>query len=217
MQRLTLLRTLGACIAAALAVYTALSFYGDLERPAFRASDVFLGRAQPVGASAGLAAHLSVDGDLLANSAAVKVAKVFRTPAGDPARRAEDASEAQDAVVAALQVSPIRPALWLALGILRGGSSSAAAPALKMSYLTGTVPADVAFARLQTVTSTPAASDEEIRLLAPSDLRATLANAARFEAPLIGTYVKATPNGKSLLRDAAQAIDTKFSATLQRY
>lgn len=216
MQRLTLLRTLGACIAAALAVYTALSFYGDLERPAFRASDVFLGRAQPVGASAGLAAHLSVDGDLLANSAAVKVAKVFRTPAGDPARRAEETREAQDAVVAALQVSPIRPALWLALGMLRTGSSSAA-PALKMSYLTGTVPADVAFARLQIVTSTPAASDEEIRLLASSDLRTTLANAPRFEAPLISTYVKATPDGKSLLRDAAQAIDPKFSATLRRY
>jgi hypothetical protein len=86
-----------------------------------------------------------------------------------------------------------------------------------MSYLTGTVPVEMAFSRLQTVTSTPAASDEEIRLLALSDIRSTLAAGSRFEAPLIATYVQAIPEGKSLLLDATQVINPKFSATLQRY
>ncbi|QPF87101.1 hypothetical protein IC762_12710 [Bradyrhizobium genosp. L] len=213
MQQLTLLRALGACVAVALATYAGLSFVGDLAQPAFHASDLFLGRSPAPGApSAGLAARLSLNGDLLADAAAVKAAKPLGTPGN-----AEDNTNAQDAVVAALDISPIRPALWLALGQLRTGSSAAVAPALKMSYLTGTVPVEVALARLQAVTSTPAALDEEVKLLAQSDVRATLANGSHFQAPLIGVYVKATAAGKALLLDATRSIDPKFNATLQRY
>ncbi|KJC49459.1 hypothetical protein UP09_07080 [Bradyrhizobium sp. LTSP885] len=220
MHQLTLLRMLGACTATALVVYTGLSFYGDLVRPSFRPSELFMGQTQPVEGSrstAGFAARLSVDGDLLANSAAMKAAKVLQGPATDATHRAEENKEAQDAAIAALEVSPIRPALWLTLGMLRAGSSAQVAPVLKMSYLAGTVPLEVALARLQTVTSTAAASDEEIRLLALSDIRSTLAGGSRFEAPLIATYVQATPEGKSLLLDATQAINPKFNAALRRY
>lgn len=63
---------------------------------------------------------------------------------------------------------------------------------------------------------TPAAADEEIRLLAQSDIRLALANRARFEAPLVAAYVRATPEGKSLLLEATQIADPKFSAMLRQ-
>jgi hypothetical protein len=79
------------------------------------------------------------------------------------------------------------------------------------------VPVELAFFRIQTATSTSAASDEEIRLLAQSDIRSVLADQPRFEAPLTAAYVKATPQGRSLLLEATKAIDPKFGERLQRY
>jgi len=216
MHQLTWHRALGVFIATVLILYTAVRFYVDLTRPTFRADELFNGSPRMIAGStpAGLLARLAADGDSLANSAAVKAADVL--PTSNTASHAEDNKDAQNAAIAALGISPIRPSLWLVLGMLRTGSAAAVAP-LKMSYLTGTVPVDVAYARLQTVTSTSAASDEEIRLLAPSDVRSTLASGSRFEAPLIATYVNATPEGKSLLLDATQTINPKFNAMLRRY
>ena len=61
----------------------------------------------------------------------------------------------------------------------------AVTPAVKMSYLTGAVPINVALSRVQTVTSSAAASDEEIKLLAQSDIRSVLAHRSRYEPLLI--------------------------------
>jgi hypothetical protein len=219
MIQLIWLRALGACVALVLAVHAGLAFYGDLVRPEFRASGLFLGQTEPAGASTpgGFAARLSFDGDLLANVAAVIAARVLRHPAIDAKGRAEENETAQDALIAALRVSPIRPASWLALATLRMQSGEAITPALKMSYLTGSVPVEVAFSRIQSVTSTQAASDEEIRLLAQFDIRAALASRSRFEAPLIATYVQATAEGKSLLLESTQALDPGFNSALRRY
>ncbi|MGV7217075.1 hypothetical protein [Bradyrhizobium sp. UFLA05-112] len=215
------LRGLGICIATVLILYAGLSFYGDVVPQRFRASDVFAGPIAPTNAnesSGGSFARLvSFDGDLLASEAARMAAQVIHHPASDANARATDNKSAQGALTAALKISPIRPALWLALGTLKAEMREPATASLKMSYLTGTVPVDVAFSRLQTVTSTSAASDEEVRLLAQSDIRSALASRARFDAPLIAVYVQASPEGKSLLLRATQTIDPKFNALLKKY
>ncbi|MBR0829878.1 hypothetical protein JQ596_30550 [Bradyrhizobium manausense] len=200
MIRLDWLRALGTALAVALLVYAGLGLYGHL--------------AQSLAAPLAL---VSLDGDLLASDAASRAAEVLHRPASDAKGHAEENKAAQDALVTALKVSPIRPALWLALGALKARSGEPATPALKVSYLTGSVPVEVAFSRVQTVTSTSAATDEEIRLFATSDIRAALASRSRFEAPLVAAYVQATPAGKSLMLEATQATDPAFNATLRRY
>src|SRR5215475_7168301 len=113
------LRALGLCVAAMLILYAGVSSYGDLALQRFRASDVFTGPLEPTVANApsgGIAQRLSFDGDLLASDAARKTAQVIHHPATDANARAADNRSAQSAVTAALKVSPIRPALWLALG-----------------------------------------------------------------------------------------------------
>jgi len=210
----------GTCIAVALAVYAAIAFLAELDRPAYRTTDVFLNRSPPAGRNvplAGIAASFSFDGDLLANYAATKAAEAFQRPASDAKSRTEQYKIAEAVGTTALKVSPIRSGLWLALGTLRAQSNDPVAPVLKMSYLSGWVPIELAFFRVQAATSTSAASDEEIRLLAQSDIRSMLANRSRFETPLIATYVQATPQGRSLLLEATKAIDPKFNETLGRY
>ncbi|WP_027524878.1 hypothetical protein [Bradyrhizobium sp. Ec3.3] len=213
------LRGLGISIAAMLILYAGVSLYGDLTLQRVRASDVFASPLGPANANASgsFARLVSFDGDLLASDAARMTAQVIHHPASDASGRAAENKSAQNAVTAALKISPIRPALWLALGTLKAEMREPAAASLKMSYLTGAVPVDVAFSRLQTVTSTSAASDEDIRLLAQSDIRSALASRARFEAPLVAVYVQASPEGKSLLRDTTQIIDPKFNALLKKY
>ena len=211
---------LGACLAAAVMGFAGLSCYGELARPDFNARDLFAGRPQPAAASVPSAVGawlLSWNGDFLAHHAAVQTGDVLNRPALDAATRSADNKAAQQMLVSALKISPIRPALWLSLGLLNSQMGEPVAPALKMSYLTGSVPPAAAFSRLQIVTSTSAASDEQIRLLAQSDMRAALADRARFEAPLVAAYVQATPEGKSLLLEASQLADPKFSAMLRRY
>lgn len=210
----------GACIAVVLAVYAAIAFLAELDRPDYRTTDIFLNRSPSAGGNvslAGVAASISFDGDLLANYAATKAAEVFQRPALDAKSRTEQYKTAEAAGITALKVSPIRSGLWLALGTLRAQSNDPVAPVLKMSYLSGWVPIELAFFRVQTATSTSAASDEEIRLLAQSDIRSILTNRSRFEAPLIATYVQATPQGRSLLLNATQAIDPKFNEMLRSY
>lgn len=220
MNRMILLRVVGFCIAVVLLLHAGLGFYGDLTRPNFRASDLFLGEIPPDKANvatSGVLAAFSFDGDLLANYAAAKAADILHHPSANASGRATENKAAQDAVVAALKVSPIRPALWLTLGTLKAQSGEPITPAVKMSYLAGAVPIAVAFSRVQTVTSSAAASDEEIKLLAQSDIRAALAHRSRYEPLLIAAYVQATPQGKALLLEATQVTDPKFNEILRRY
>ncbi|WP_375161716.1 hypothetical protein [Bradyrhizobium sp. RDT46] len=220
MSRMILLRVLGICTASLLALHAGMAFYGDLARPNFRASDLFSGQIPPEKAklaAGGVLASVSLDGDLLANYAAARAADVLHRPSADAPGRASENEAAQAAVVAALKVSPIRPALWLTLGTLQAQAGQAATPAVKMSYLTGSVLLDVAISRVRTVTSGAAASDEEIRLLAQSDIRAALANRSRYEPLLVAAYVQATPQGKSLLLETTKVTDPKFNEILRRY
>lgn len=220
MTRMISLRAIGSCIAAVLLLPGGLGLYADLVRPNFRAADLFSGELPPENAnssSSGLLSSFSFEGDLLANHAAAKAAAVLHRPAMDASGRANENKAARDAVVAALRVSPIRPALWLTLATLQALASEAATPALKMSYLTGAVPIDVAFSRIQTVTSSAAATDEDIKLLAQSDIRSVLAHRSRYESLLIAAYVQATPQGKSLLLDTTKLTDPKFNEILRRY
>ncbi|KRQ01504.1 hypothetical protein AOQ72_08540 [Bradyrhizobium yuanmingense] len=214
------LRAIGILTAIALALHAGMTFYGDLVRPNFRASDLFSGEIPPDKAklaAAGSLASFSWDGDLLANHAAAMAADVLHRPSAEAGGRASENKTAQAAVVAALKVSPIRPALWLTLGTLQAQAGEAVTPAVKMSYLTGSVPIDVAFSRVRTVTSSAAATDEEIKLLAQSDIRSALANRSRYEPLLIAAYVQATPQGKSLLLETTKVTDPRFNEIMRRY
>lgn len=220
MTRINLLRVIGILTATVLALHAGMAFYGDLIRPSFRASDLFSGEIPPDRArlaAAGGLASVSWDGDLLANYAAATAAGILHRPSIDAGGRASENKAAQAAVIAALKVSPIRPALWLTLGTLQAQAGEAVTPAVKMSYLTGAVPIDVAFSRVQTVTSSAAATDEEIKLLAQSDIRSALANRSRYEPLLIAAYVQATSQGKSLLLETTKVTDPKFNEILRRY
>ena len=215
-----LLRAIGICTAIVLTLHAGMAFYGDLMRPNFRARDLFSGEIPPDKAKlavAGGLASFSWDGDLLANYAAAMAADVLHRPSADAGGRAGENKAVQGAVVAALKVSPIRPALWLTLGTLQAQAGAVATPAVKMSYLTGSVPIDVAISRVRTVTSSAAATDDEIKLLAQSDIRSALANRSRYEPLLIAAYVQATPQGKSLLLETAKVTDPKFNEILRRY
>ncbi|MEY9593976.1 hypothetical protein ABIA06_006267 [Bradyrhizobium yuanmingense] len=214
------LRAIGILTAIALALHAGMTFYGDLVRPNFRASDLFSGEIPPDKAklaAAGSLASFSWDGDLLANHAAAMAADVLHRPSAEAGGRASENKTAQAAVVAALKVSPIRPALWLTLGTLQAQAGEAVTPAVKMSYLTGSVPIDVAFSRVRTVTSSAAATDDEIKLLAQFDIRSALANRSRYEPLLIAAYVQATPQGKSLLLETTKVTDPRFNEILRRY
>lgn len=220
MNPIILLRVIGICTAIVLALHAGIAFYGDLVRPNFRASDLFSGEIPPEKAklaAAGGLASFSWDGDLLANHAAAKAADVLHRPSSDAGARISENKTAQTAVLAALKVSPIRPALWLTFGTLQAQAGEAVTPAVKMSYLTGSVPIDVALSRVRTVTSTAAASDEEIRLLAQSDIRSALANRSRYEPLLVAAYVQANPQGKSLLLETTKATDPNLNEVLRRY
>lgn len=220
MNRMILLRVIGIGTAVVLALHAGIAFYGDLIRPNFRASDLFSGEIPPDKTKlveAGLLTSFSWDGDLLANYAAARAADVLHRPSTDTGERASENKAAQGAVVTALKLSPIRPALWLTLGTLQAQSGAAATPAVKMSYLTGSVPIDVALSRVRTVTSSAAATDDEIKLLAQSDIRSALANRSRYEPLLISAYVQATPQGKSLLLETTKVTDPKFNEILRRY
>jgi|SRR4051812_45128498 hypothetical protein len=220
MNRMTLLRTVSFSIAVMLLFHAGFGFYGDLTRSSFRASDLFLGEIPPdeaKTATSGILSSMSFDGDLLANYAAAKAANILQRPSAEANRRATENKAAQDAVVAALKVSPIRPALWLTLGALKTESGEPVTSAVKMSYLTGAVPLAVALWRVQTVTSSVAAADEDVKLLAQSDIRSALANGSRYEPLLLAAYVQATPQGKSLLFETTKMIDPKFNEVLRRY
>ncbi|MBR0903867.1 hypothetical protein [Bradyrhizobium liaoningense] len=215
-----LLRVIGILTAIVLALHAGIAFYGDLVRPNFHAGDLFSGEIPPDKAklaASGVLTSVSWDGDLLANYAAAVAADILHRPSTEAVGRAGENKAAQSAVVAALKVSPIRPALWLTLGTLQAQTGQAATPVVKMSYLTGSVPIDVAFSRVRTVTSSAAATDDEIKLLAQSDIRSALANRSRYEPLLIAAYVQATPQGKSLLLETTKAADPKFNEILRRY
>ncbi|AMA59759.1 hypothetical protein [Bradyrhizobium sp. CCGE-LA001] len=214
------LRVIGILTAIVLALHAGIAFYGDLIRPNFRASDLFSGEIPPEKtklAAAGGLASVSWDGELLANYAAATAADVLHRPSTEAAGKARENKAAQSAVVTALKVSPIRPALWLTLGTLQAQAGEAVMPAVKMSYLTGAVPIEVALSRVRTLTSSAAASDEEIKLLAQSDIRSALANRSRYEPLLIAAYVQANPQGKSLLLETTKVTDPKFNEILRRY
>lgn len=220
MNHIIWIRTLGACIATALLLHAGSRLYGEFVLPDFRASDLFAGRT-PLDkislASCTVLSSFSLDGNWLANCAAAEAADLFHHPSTDAQRKAAENMAAQEAAVAALKRSPIRPALWLTLGTLKAQSGEPVTPAFKMSYLTGAVPIEVAFSRVQAVTTSAAATDDEIKLLAQSDIRAALANRSRYEPLLMSAYAQATPQGKSLLLEAAQMIDPKFKDILRRY
>ncbi len=218
MTSVVLFRSICFATGVVLAIYAGASSYAETTRPGLRAADFYGNgpRSAPLdNPLTEVAARISLNGEVLADYAAVKAEQA--TLAAHPADQAAANQAAERALVSALTVSPIRSTTWLMLGTLKSKMNQPAAGPLKMSYLTGPVPLDAAFSRIQTVTTTSAATDEDIRLLAQSDVRSFLTRQPRFDSGLVAIYVQATPAGKTFLLDATQAIDPKFSAVLRRY
>jgi len=213
-------RAVGLGLAAVLLAFAGLHLAVQFTRPQMRARDLYNAgpaHADAAAPSAVLTGLAWFDGDYLASYAAILSDAALNRPAPDPPKRIADNAAAQRALAAALDVSPLRPADWLVLGSLKAQAGAATAAPLKLSYLTGAIPADLAYTRLQLVTSTSAAADEEIGLLAQADIRTLLlTNRARYQAPLVAAYVQATPEGRRLLLSATEMVDPKFSAMLKQ-
>jgi hypothetical protein len=219
-SRMIWFRAIGLGLAAALLSFASLDLLAEFVRPQVQLRDIYGSRAAQARATrppAFLTGPLWFDGDYLASYAATLSDAVLNHPVSDPRSRAANNAAAQRALTAALEVSPLRPIAWLALSSLKALEGAATAAPLKLSYLTGSIPADLAYTRLQLVTSTSAASDEEIGQLAQADIRTLLlADRTRYEAPLIAAYVQATPDGRSLLLSATAMVDPNFSAMLKQ-
>ncbi|MBI5128456.1 MAG: hypothetical protein HZA66_03355 [Rhodopseudomonas palustris] len=210
-----LLRSIGAGLGVALALYACSQAVAEFVRPAFRTADFFT-NAKPAPDSGALAAALSFDSGILSDSAANKAKLALATAPSDQADRKEVNRDAQSAVRSALSASPVNSALWLMLGLLESSVDQPSAAALKMSYLTGRLPPEAMATRIRALITTPAAVDEEIKILAQSDLRALLSRGPSYETALTTAYRQATPEGRKFLLDTADSINPRFATSLRR-
>lgn len=217
MNRVVLFRSVGFGVGATLAVVAALQIVIDITRPQFRTSDFFFDGTRPStsGTVDSFAASILARGDVLADTAALGARQALDTANGP--NRATANSDAQRGMASALSVSPVNAAAWLVLGQLKAQMGEPAAASVKMSYFTGAIPPNAVSARIRSVVTTSAATDDDIRLLAQSDVRTILTRYAKLEPALAATYRQATPDGKKLLIDTTQAVDPRFSKLLEQY
>ncbi|WP_420135866.1 hypothetical protein [Rhodopseudomonas sp.] len=163
-----------------------------------------------------LAARLTWNGAALADEAAARARRVLDQPSADASALRTDNAEAQAALMDALSVSPLSAEHWLLLALLKRQRGEPAVASLKMSFLTGPIPPVVVLARLRAVATSAAARDEEISLLAQSDIRGLLVpSAPAVEQQLRGILRDATPDGRAFLRSAISAVDVGLAAKLQ--
>jgi hypothetical protein len=213
-----LFRSATFAVAMVLAIYAGANSFAETTRPALRTADFFSNGPRSAALDdplTAIAAQISLNGDVLADYATVKTEQATETHAASPVDQAVANQAAERALISALTVSPIRSTTWLMLSTLRGKINEPTAGPLKMSYLTGSIPLDAAFSRIQTVTTT--VTDEDIRLLAQSDVRSILTRLPRLDSGLVSVYVQATPAGKRFLLDATQVINPKFYSLLRQY
>ena len=219
MNRTVLFRSASLGLGVALAIHAGGQLYAELTRPPFRTTDFFTDAPLPAAtddSGAAIAARIVLKGDILSDHAALKSRQVLHAAPLDPVARTAANAAAQQAVISTLSVAPVNSMSWLVLALLEAQMGEPTAGALKMSYFTGAMPADAASHRLRAVATTSAAGDEDIRLLAQSDVRAVLTANARLKAALAMTYREATPEGKKFLLDATLPVDPKFSAQLRQ-
>jgi hypothetical protein len=216
MKRLMLLRSVSLALAVILATAAVLDWTAQFTRPPVRAEVVFLDGARLPLDFTTTAASVSLDGDTRADVAALAAQRVLLAPV-TAFDRAGGNRVAQDATMAALRVSPVNSLMWLSLGLLKAQQSEPAGPALKVSYLTGALRRDALLQRVRTVVTSDAVNDEEVRLLAQSDIRTILTKYSQLEPALAAAYRQAGANGKAFVLDATAMVDPGFSKILLQY
>lgn len=210
------LRGVSFGLGAVLALYAGSRIVVDVTRPSFHTADFFAnGTRPPIEDTGALAATLSFDGDVLADRATVKARQAIELPLSQAARQGANA-QAQAAAKSALAVSPINSAMWLLLGFLKAAAGDPTTGPLKMSFLTGPLPPDAMANRIRAVATSPAAGDEEIRVLGQLDVRSLLIRNQDYQSSLAASYRQATADGKTFLLDATNLVDAKFSNQLRQ-
>ena len=220
MMRTIWFRTVTSALSVVLAAYAVSGIFAERMRPPFRIADFFRDETRPTITEdkwSAKVAFVSIDGGILSDYAALKSRQALATSPDNSASRAAANRQAQDAARWALTASPVNSSMWLILALLKTQMDEPTAASLKMSYFTGPVGQDALALRIRTLATTSAVVDEDIRLLAQTDIRTVLTRYPRLEPSLAATYRQAPPDGKKFLLDATQAADPKFSQLLRQY
>lgn len=216
MKKLILLRAVGLALASILGIAAVLDLTAEVTRAPVRSEVLFMDGARLPPELTTTASSASLDGDHRSDLAALAALRVLLAQTDTPERIAANKA-AQDATISALQVSPVNSLMWLTLGLLRAQLNEPAGQALKVSYLTGALRRDAMLRRVHAVVTTDAVADEEIRLLAQSDIRTILTKYTQLEPGLAAAYRQASPNGKAFVSNATDIIDPRFSRILRQY
>jgi microcystin degradation protein MlrC len=220
MKQTTGFRSANLGLSAVLIIYATSGITAEFMSPAFHTADFFRDGPRLTVTednSASTAAFISIDGGILSDYAALKSRQAMEISSADSALREATNRKAQEAARSALLASPINSLMWLILALLKTQMGEPPAGPIKMSYFTGRVSSDALASRIRTIAVTSAAVDEDIRLLAQTDIQAILTRYSRFESSLIATYRQAPPDGKKFLLDTTQVVDPKFSLLLRQY
>ncbi|MDB5653455.1 MAG: hypothetical protein JWQ94_1068 [Tardiphaga sp.] len=209
------MRAVGLGTAILLAAAALLDVTTQLTRSTISASSLFIDGAPVPADFSPTAPMLSLDGNVRSDIAAIQAVRALSQAAGT-ANLNDENRAAQASLISVLKTSPVNPLMWMALGLLKAQISEPAGPALKTSYLTGHLPPDAILKRLRAVATSDGVDDEDVRLLAQSDVRTILTRYFRLEPALAATYRQATPTGKAFLLDATLAVDPRFSRLLRQ-
>jgi hypothetical protein len=216
MRRILILRTGSFILGMGLAIYAACGIAAQFMRPTFTKADFFRSDSRPSASeenSATTAAKISFDGNVLSDYAALKARKALQTQSNSTNLAAT--TDAQEAVESTLRKSPINSLAWLIFSVLKAKIGGETSSALKMSYFTGPLPANAIASRIRMVVTTSAIADDDIRLLAPADVRAIFVRHPALETEISATYRLASTPGKKFLLDTIQGVDPKFVTMLR--
>jgi hypothetical protein len=161
-----------------------------------------------------MAALTSSNEDNRANAINIEAARVLDM-AASTAERSKANRDAQKSAVSMLMMSPVNALTWTALALLKVQNGEPAAQIFKASYLTGPVTRDAAVKRIRAILATDTVGDEEVRLLAQTDIRTMLTKHPKPETALIAAYRQANARGKAFLLDAASGVDARFGRLLR--
>jgi hypothetical protein len=116
-----------------------------------------------------------------------------------------------------LFLAPYSSGTWLLLASPEdlGSDRSAAAEALKMSYLTSTADFDLIPKRLGVFASVATKADPDLGDLARGDIRLILTQRPDLKAAISNAYANGSIDGKALTFELVNSQDPAFAATLR--
>jgi hypothetical protein len=165
-----------------------------------------------------IASAAPLRGDLLSAVAFAHAGGLVRlgktsAPSDSSAQREGAISRAKES----LSLAPYASSTWLLLASLEdlGSDRSAAAEALKMSYLTSTADFDLIPKRLGVFASVATKADPDLGDLARGDIRLILTQRPDLKAAISDAYANGSIDGKALTFELVNSQDPAFAATLR--